>query len=160
MARTSPLPRSFPVGLSLLLVIATLLCVLQIANALHDSTGGGEARISDAYEGFFLSVGLWIVLAIMMLAAGITGTMPRWTALLAVILVPTAAVASVVALDMCSRNLRWAVVFLLALPALVAFYAFWARLPALHAALPAEKVSAIIWTAIFLLSIVTFALAA
>jgi hypothetical protein len=152
--------RSFPIGLSFLLAIATVLWGLLIANALHESTGGGEARIGDAYEGLFLSAGLWIVLAIMMLVAGITGTMPRWTAILAVILVPTAAVASVVALDMCSRNMRWAVVFLLALPALVAFYAFWARLPRLRAVLPAEKISAAVWATVFLLSIVTFAIAA
>ncbi len=160
MAMQSLPHRSFPVGLSFLLVIALALYVLLLANAVYEPTGGGEARISAAFEGLFLAAGLWIVLAIMMIVAGIMGTMPRWAAILAVILVPTAAVATVVALDMCSRNIREAIVFLLLLPALVAFYAFWARLPRLQAAMPAERTSIAVWAAVFLLSIMTFALAA
>jgi hypothetical protein len=43
---------------------------------------------------------------------------------------------------------------------LIVFYAFWARLPRLQAALPAEPTSVAVWASIFFLSVATFVLAA
>jgi hypothetical protein len=150
---------SWPIGLLLLSAIAAVLLVLLLGNALYTPAGGGEALMGQAFEMLFLTVGLWIVLAVMLLVGGVMGSMPRWAAWLAVALVPMAAVADVTAIDMCSRHMEWAVVLVAALPALVAFYAFWARLPRLRAALPAERTSAAVWGAVFILSALTFVLA-
>jgi hypothetical protein len=157
---SAPPARSLPVGLLLILPVALVLYGLMLANAVHESSGGGEARMADAFEGLFVTAGLWIVLALMLVVAGITGSMPRWVAVLAVVLVPMSGVAAVVALDMCSRHIPWALLFLVILPGLIVFYAFWARLPALHTALDAQRTSAILWGLVFALSIAAFVFAA
>jgi len=46
------------------------------------------------------------------------------------------------------------------LPALIAFYAFLARVPALGIALGAARISVMVWATIFFLSIAAFVLAA
>ena len=57
-----------------------------------------------------------------------------------------------VAIDMCSRHIKWAIVFPVALPLLLAAYALWARLPRLRAAIPAEPMSTATWTLVLVLS--------
>jgi hypothetical protein len=116
--------------------------------------------MAQAFEMLFLSLGLWIVLAIMLFNGGLMGSMPRWAAWLAVVLVPMAGVADTVAVDMCSRHMEWAIVLVALLPALIAFYAWWARLPRLQAVLPAERTSAVVWGAVFLISALIFVIAA
>jgi hypothetical protein len=143
----------------LLLPIALALYVLMLINAVQQPDGGGESRIAAAYEALFVTAGLWIVLAILLIVVGITGAMPRWAGMIAVVLVPMAAIACFTALDMTSRHMEWAVAIAAVLPALVIFYALWARLPRLHAALRAEAVSVAVWAAIFFVSAATFALA-
>jgi len=113
------------------------------------SAGGGEDSLAQALEMLFIAGGLWIVLVIMLFVGGIMGAMPRWVAWLAIVLVPMAAIADTVAIDMCSRHMEWAIVLVAVLPALIAFYAFWARLPRLQAALPAERTGVAVWGAIF-----------
>jgi hypothetical protein len=54
----------------------------------------------------------------------------------------------------------WAMVILLLLAPLLAFYALWARLPWLKARLPAERISVAGWGAVFVLSVASFVLAA
>jgi hypothetical protein len=151
--------RAWPIGLILLSLVAAALWVLMLANTTF-SAGGGENSLAQALEMLFIAGGLWIVLAIMLVVGGIMGAMPRWVAWLAIVLVPMAAIADTVAIDMCSRHMAWAIVLVAALPVLIAFYAFWARLPRLQAALPAERTSVAVWGAIFFLSIVTFVVAA
>ncbi len=46
------------------------------------------------------------------------------------------------------------------LPLLIAFYALWARLPALQAALPARPTSLVVWCAVAAISVVSLILAA
>ena len=47
--------------------------------------------------------------------------------------------AAFVAIDMCSRHIGGAILFPALLPLLMVFYAFWARLPRLQAAMPARE---------------------
>jgi hypothetical protein len=96
----------------------------------------------------------------MLIVGGVGGSMPRWAAWLAGILVPASGVANFIAVDMCSRYMPWAIVILLLLAPLLAFYASWARLPWLHAKLPAERTSVAAWGAVFVLSVASFVLAA
>ncbi len=108
--------RSWPFGLIALSLIAAALYVPLLANASYKPEGGGEALMAQAFEMLFLAAGLWIVLAIMLFNGGLMGSMPRWAAWLAVVLVPMAGVADTVAVDMCSRHMEWAIV-LVATPA-------------------------------------------
>ena len=103
MSMPSPTQRSWPIGLLLLLSVAGVLYVLMLANALYEPSGGGEARMSAAFEGLFLGAGLWIVLAIMIVVGAVMGSMPGWAGALAGILVPVSGVANFTAVDMCSR---------------------------------------------------------
>jgi hypothetical protein len=156
----APSNRSLPLGLFLILPVALILYGLMLATALHEGTGGAEAGIENAIEALLITVGLWIVLAVMLVVAGVTGSMPKWAAVLAVILVPMSGVATVTALDMCSRHIPWAIIFPILLPLLIIFYAFWARLPSLRIALDAQRTSVAVWATIFFLSIVAFVSAA
>lgn len=156
----APSNRSRPIGLLLILAVALALYGLLLAGALNDPGGGGESRMSAAFEELFLSFALWLVLTLALIVAGITGAMPRWARILAVVLVPTAAVAFLTALDMVSPERPWPLATVALLPLLIGFYALWARLPALHAAFGAERTSTAVWAAVFFLSVATFVMAA
>src|SRR5690349_17207295 len=102
-----PLPpsfRSWPYGMIALALIAGALCLALLASALHRPAGGGEALMAQAFETLGLAFALWIILVAMLVLGGVLGAMPRWTAWLAIVLVPMAAVADVSAVDMCSRR--------------------------------------------------------
>ena len=152
--------RAAPVGMLLLSLVAAVLLALLLANAVYKPAGGGESLISQAIEALFIFAGLWFVLLVMLLIAVLSEAMPRWVPWLALVLVPMAAVANAVAVDMCGRHMEWAVVIVAALPLLIIFYSLWARTPRLRAALPAERTSTVVWGAVFFLSAVTFVLAA
>ena len=160
MSMPSSSQRSWPIGLLVLLAIAAVLYGLMLANAMYQPSGGGEASLEAAIEGLFVTAGLWIVLAIMVVVGAVQGTMPGWAGGLAGILVPASGVANFTAVDMCSRHMPWAIVIPILLAPLIAFYAFWAGWPKLHAALPAESTSVAVWASIFVLSVATFVLAA
>src|SRR3954453_17170652 len=116
------------------------------------SAGGGDASFGRAIGSLFFTVGLWIALAVLLIAAGLMGEMPRWVAFVAVVLLPLAGIATFTAIDMCSRHMKWAVVFPIVLPLLVAVYAVWVRFPAFRAAIPGESMSAAIWALVLVLS--------
>jgi hypothetical protein len=128
MSTNAPPQRSTPIGAFLLFAVA---CGLYIAMLMNAATqlGGGEAAFSDAIASLYLTVALWIVLALLLVNAGLMGAMPRWSAIVAVILVPLSGVAAFVAIDMCSRHMRWAIAFPVTLPPLIAAYTMWTRLP-------------------------------
>ena len=144
----------------MLALIAAALLVLLAGNALYVPAGGGEALMAQAFQMVFIAFALWIALVAMLVMGGVMGGMPRWVAWLAIVLVPMAGVADVVAVDMCSRHMEWAVVLVAALPLLVAFYAWWARLRGAKAAPAQERTSAAVWGAVFFLSALTFVVAA
>jgi len=103
---------------------------------------------------------LWVALAILLAAGAIIGAMPRWSKLVAIVMVPLAGVTTFVAIDMCSRHMRWAIVFPVLLPLLVALYALWARFPKYHAALLPRPTSLAAWGLTFGLSVVALFAAA
>jgi hypothetical protein len=147
---TSP-PRSFPFGTILLLAVVGVLYVAMLST-ISFSAGGGDAAFGKALASLFATAGVWIALAVLLIAAGIMGEIPRWVAFIAVFLVPLAGIATVTAIDMCSRHIKWALVFPVVLPLLVAIYALWARFPALRAAVPIESMSALVWALVLVLS--------
>ena len=143
--------RSIPFGTILLLAIT---CVFYVAmlGSISFSTGVGDASFGQAIASLFFTTGLWIALAVLLIAAGVIGEMPRWVGFVAVFLLPLAAAATFTAIDMCSRHIKWAVVFPIVLPLLVAVYAVWIRFPAFRAAIPGESMSAAIWALVLVLS--------
>ena len=160
MSVPSQSQRSWPIGPLALLAVASVLYVMMLINASSHPSGGGESNIAAALEALYLTAALWIVLACMLIVGGVGGAMPRWAGWLAGILVPASGVANIVAVDMCSRHMPWAIVILLLLAPLLAFYALWARLPWLKAKLPAEGISVAVWGAVFVLSVASYVLAA
>ncbi len=143
-----------------LAAIALALYVALLANALHRPAGGGEAVMAQAFKTLYLVFALWVILVAMLVLGGVAGAMPRWAAWLAIVLVPMAAIADLAAVDMAGRA-AWAIVPAAALPLLVAGYAFWARLqPAPATGRRGERISALAWGATFLLSALTFVIAA
>jgi hypothetical protein len=162
--------QSPPFGLLVLLVIACILYQLMLVLGLGDSVwqhykeyhynynNDAEARGLFEFALFVTNavlVGLWFVLALMLVGGGMGGEMPLWAAALAVFLVPLSGVGAYSAFTHGFDQFPKVLVPAL-LPPLIAFYAFWARLPRLHVVLPAQPTSIVTWTLIFTLSVVPF----
>jgi hypothetical protein len=143
--------QSFPFGTLLLLAVACGFYVAMLGS-ISFSTGVGEASFGQAIASLFFTLGLWIALAVLLIAAAMMGEMPRWVGFVAIFLLPLAGVATVTAIDMCSRHIKWAIVFPVVLPLLVAVYALWVRFPVLRAAIPVEPMSAGVWALVLVLS--------
>lgn len=142
---------SWPIGTLLVLVFACGLYVAMLLN-VYAPAGGGEARIANAYQVFFLTLYLWITLAVFLVVCGVLGAMPGKGAAAALFLLPLSGVAAFAAIDMADRH-RWAILFPMLLPPLIALYGMWARLPELHAKYPAGTTGMAIWGAVLVLSL-------
>jgi hypothetical protein len=151
---------SRPYSLFVLIALACPLYVIMIANAINTRAGGGEAAMANAFEALFVTGGLWILLAIMLIVAGVMGAMPRWAAIVAIVLIPLSGVAAFIAIDMCSRNMPAAAVFPALLAPIIAGYAYWTRSTRLHQKLPPQQASLLAWGSVLVLSLLPMALAA
>lgn len=158
-------PRTLSTGASLLLALACLLYIAMMFLILGSepvidcgdpASCGITKGLGDASEvlGRFCTLLLWIVLAILLFAGGITGQMK----IVAAILFPLSGVAAIVAGVLYSRYGAWSITVPALLTPLIALYAVRARLPALHAALPAKIVNVAAWGAILILTIAPFPL--
>lgn len=145
--------RSVPFGTIVLLVIVCVLYLVMLSGISFSTGDGGDAAIGRAIASLFFTIGLWIALAVLLIAAGVMGEMPRWASLIAVVLLPLAGVATFTAIDMCSRHIKWAVIFPIVLPLLVAVYAVWVRTAKLRAAISAEVMSVVVWALVLFLSL-------
>ena len=143
--------RSIPFGTILLLAVACGFYVAMLGS-ISFSTGVGDASFGQAIASLLFTAVLWIVLAVLLITGGVMGEMPRWVAFVAVFLLPLAGVATFTAIDMCSRHVKWAIVFPIVLPLLVAVYAVWVRFPACRAAISVEPMSAGVWALVLILS--------
>jgi hypothetical protein len=143
--------RSFPFGTILLLAIAGALYIAVLGTTSF-SSGGGDAAFGRAMASLFFTAALWIALALLVVVGSAMGAMPRWAGVAATFLLPLSGVATFVAIDMCSRHIKWAIVFPVVLPLLIAVYALWARLPRFRAAIPTGQAAAVIWSLILVLS--------
>jgi hypothetical protein len=143
--------RSFPFGTILLLAVAGVLYVAMLGT-ISFSAGGGDAAFGQALASLFATAGLWITLAVLLIAAGVSGEMPRWVVFVALFLVPFSGAATFAAIDMCSRHIKWAIAFPIVLPLAIAVYALWLRLPRLRAAVSAEHMSTTVWALVLVLS--------
>jgi len=135
------------------MVLASVLYVAMLTTVSF-SAGGGDAAMGEAIASFFLTVALWIVLALLVFAAAIMGEIARWIVVVSALLVPLAGVTTFVAIDMCSRHIKWAVIGPVLLPLLVASYAAVARFAKLRAAFSGNGFNIAVWGAVAGLSLV------
>ena len=142
------------------MALAAPLYIFMLVDALSVPGAVGDARMGEAFEALLVTAGLWLVLAAMVIAGGIMGSMPRWAAVAAVLLLPLSGIAAFVAIDMCSRNMRWAAAFPALLPLVIASCAYWARSKRLHEVLPPRQASLLGWGAVVVLSLLPMMLAA
>ena len=132
-----------------------LLYALMLINALApDTSSPGDRVVGEAFLVLFITIGLWVVLAILLVIGGVLGAMPSWVGWSAVVLVPLAGVASFVALDIVRSRVTAGIIVPVFLPALVAFYAMWARMPQSRGRFPAASISIAVCGLIAAISIV------
>ena len=137
-----------PVGTIILLVLAAVLyaammsCLVDAPNS--DAFGRGLAL---AY-GAILGTALWIILAVLLIIAAVRGRMPVWAILGLVVLVPLSCIVMWFAGDAYARGDASALWVAALLPPLLALYALWARLPALHTTFRAVPTGAVLGAAI------------
>lgn len=143
--------RGAPIGTVIVLAIAAMLYVAMLSTITF-STGRGDASFGQAVASLLATSGLWIALAVLLIVGATMGAMPRWAAVIALFLMPLSGAATFAAIDMCSRHIKWAIVFPVVLPLLITAYAVWARVPKLRAAIPAEAISATVWALVLVLS--------
>ena len=143
--------RAAPFGTIVLMVLASALYVTMLTTVSF-SAGGGDAIVGQGLESFFFTLALWIALAFLVVAGAVAGQTPRWNIVVGVLLVPLSGVAAIVAIDMCSRHIKWAVIGPVLLPRLIASYSTRARFAKLQAVLPGNGFDISIWGVIAVLS--------
>ncbi|SDM85883.1 hypothetical protein [Afipia sp. GAS231] len=146
-------------GTIILIVLASALYVAMLSTVSF-SAGGGDAAMGEAIASFMFTVALWIVLALLVAVAAMMGEMPRRIVVISALLVPLAGVTTFVAIDACSRHIKWAVIGPVLLPLLVVSIAAVARFPKLQAAFPGDRVNIAICSSVAVLSLVLLVAAA
>jgi hypothetical protein len=147
------------VGTIVLMVLASLLYVAMLSTVSF-SAGGGDASMGEAIASFMFTVALWIVLALLVAVAAIMGEMPRRIVVISALLVPLAGFTTFVAIDACSRHIKWAVIGPVLLPLLMASLATVSRFAKLRAAFPGDGFSFAVGSAIAVVSLVLLVAAA
>lgn len=155
-ATPPPLSRA-PVLAIVVIALAALPYAMMMAGigGLHD--GDGMSRgLAGIYALIAIAI-LWILLAVLLVNAAVAGEMPLWAGIAALLLHPASLVATVLAVDLLGtdRDHGWAIIVPIAVPPLIAGYAFWARLPRLHAVLAPHPTSGVVWGAVLVLSLAT-----
>jgi hypothetical protein len=138
-----------------LLAVAVLLW-LAVAGAvfsMNDSDPAGNG-LAYAYT-VFLAIGLWILLAVMMILAESRNVVPPWTRVAALVLVPASAAAALKALEMTTRSggLRWTALVPVLIPALIIAWALWVLLPGFQAMISPPLAGVVAWGGILLLTL-------
>jgi len=130
---------------------------LMLLTTLGGSPGGGMDRGLAIAARLLLGLpALWVALAALLLLGGRGAALPGWVGPAAVIVLPMSGMAAFLGLDR-SAPTPWGFYSLALLPGLFVAYAFWARLPWLHRALPPGPTSAAVWGFAGLLSLAALA---
>src|SRR5579871_6491465 len=135
--------------LGLLLTMAALFLLLVFAagsSAPYTSDAAGNATA----EGFVMlsGIGLWVLLAILLLLAGFRGGLKPWTMVAAIVLVPASAAAALRTAEMFAKDSslpKWLAISPIAAPLLILAFAVWAYFPALRTAVATPPLARIIW---------------
>ena len=120
---------------------------------------GAEDRLAVALSQLYAlgsGVSLWIVLGILLSSVWRRSGVPRWAAIGAGVLFPLSGIAAVVAAGLAySYPGGWLILVPASLPPLIALYAMWARLPALHGVLRPDITSGALLGAIAIVIVAT-----
>jgi hypothetical protein len=145
---------------AVVLMAALFLWIALLANiSTPNSSDAAGNGLASAYAAGFTIV-IWILLAVLLVMAGVAGKIPAWSAALAFVLVPASGVAAVMAgsliaeLDKIGAGAKWLLVVPGLLPPLLAFYATWAYLPLLRGSISPGVVSALVWGLVLILSVI------
>ena len=141
-----------PVGTIILLVVAAVLYAGMMGSLGDAPNSDAMGRgLAVAFGAMFGAV-LWLVLAVLLIIAGMKGRMPLWARIAAVFLLPLSGVAAAMAADAYANRDYSAIWVPALLPPLIALYALWARLPSLHARVSPVVASAVLGGAILFLT--------
>jgi hypothetical protein len=147
---TGAVTASCVLGVLALLFYAIVLATLSDL-ASSDAAGNAYAQAFGAIE----VIVLWLLLAVIALIAGVKGRMPVPAVFAAVFLIPASGFVTMAALELLSRPevkpFLWPLVIPAGIPPLVVMFCFWALLPKLRAAIPAQLAAGIVWGAVALL---------
>ncbi len=139
----------------ILLVLVILLWLPLVGNlaTINNSDPAGNG-LSKAY-GVFMAIALWILMALLLVVAGVKGQMPMWAGVLAFLLAPASGAATLAAIELLSDRTfsRWPILIPALVPPLIAAFAIWAYVPSIHAAIPANLAGAIVWGTVLCLAI-------
>ena len=140
----------------LLLFVTVLLWAAVVVNGatLNGSDAAGNA-LSSAY-GAFMVLGLWILLAALLVISAAKGDMPGWSKVVACILVPASGAATLVAMNLMSGHpdVKWPLALPVLAPLLLLGFALWSYLPALRSAIPASTAGVMTWGSLVVLSLI------
>jgi hypothetical protein len=142
------------------MMVLTALLYVATLSTVSFSAGSGDAVMGDAIASFLFTVALWIVLALLFAVAAVMGAISRPFVVIGALLLPLAAVTSFVAMDMCSRHIKWAVIGPVLLPLLMASLAAVARFEKLRTAFPGNGFITTVCSSVAILSLVLLVAAA
>jgi hypothetical protein len=126
--------------------------LVATAATLNDSDPAGNG-LSYAY-GVFIAMGLWVLLGGLMIMAALKWSIPVWTQVAALVLVPASCIAAIKALHLISGHpeMHWPLAVMLA-PGLIIGFFFWAALPGFRSSMSETTAAGVTWGLVALLSI-------
>jgi hypothetical protein len=139
---------------SALTVIALSLWVFLVATVANlttsDPAGNGLAEVYAVFTSF----GLWALLALILIIAGIRGAMSARSIVCAVVLLPGSCIAAFAAIQILkdASGSRWTIVVPALAPPLLLVYAAWLYLPAARAMASPQLADGFTWGMLLLLA--------
>jgi hypothetical protein len=139
----------------LLIAIAAFLWIGLVATVATINGNDAAANGLSEYYAVFGSIGLWLLLAVIMIIAGIRGGMSVRSAICAVVLLPASCAATIAAIAILkdATESRWPIVVPVLAPMLLLSYAVWLYFPRVRALVAAQTVEAVTWGVLLLLSV-------
>jgi hypothetical protein len=140
----------------IVLILAGLLFLLQVANLLSMQTSDPFGRGMSQAFGVFLSIGLWVLLAGLFAMAWTKGDFPSFSGLAVLVLLP-ASLSAMLATNHLFKSVlgpRWLVIPAAMPPMLLAFFAIALWVPALRSGVQSFEMNCAVWGTVLLLSAV------
>jgi len=124
-------------------------------NEINSSDAAGKG-LAQAFA-VLLALAEWACLAGLLLMGGIHGEIPRWTAVLAVILHPASCAAAIAAGNLMRNGAKGPIAGMMVVPVVaplaIAAFASWAFFPAIRASIPGVAAGSVAWGVVLILSI-------
>ena len=145
-----------------LLIVATFLwlAMVAISATMNESDAAGRGMAN----GFAVvtAIGLWVVMAILVLMAVTRAEVPGMTRVAALLLVPLSFAAALATISVLAgvrgQATGWPIVILAALPLLILSYVMWVISPAVRGMLPPALMDRGVWGLVLVLSLIPWPL--